>query len=1843
MKYRYWISVVLAICSMPLINLAYAQNYIADYSVAKEEVLRSIPAEFIDKARTDLVVAYQHSLHGTHVSRGVFGLQDYKAGDEVTFAVSTTQMSGKLEFRDYALSSYAPSGVDASDLSRDETAFIQSTRNYLDAPENASVNVVMWAWCNIAGHNIAANYLPGMDALVSEYGPGGTKIGTGGGQRENPVTFVFMTGHANVRANTSSTDPKHLADLINNHCLANGYYCLDYYSIDTHDMDDNYWEDAGDNGNSTAYGGNYHKDWQTSHTLGVDFFENKRSPGGEVAYGAQTTQHITSNRKGYAFWWILARIAGWNNNQGSILVNSVQLSSEGSVTEMLTGESLQFSAEVLPADATNKEITWSVEGQTGSGTITQDGLLTATSQGTVNVVATAQDGSGTTDNMQIAISDPVIPVADIVVTTVGDVTEMLTGETLQFSAEVLPANATNKDITWSILDQTGSGTITQEGVLTAILEGTVTVKATAQDGSGTTGSLQITITDPVIPVTEINVSSVGDLIEIFTGDTLQLTANVLPTDATNKDITWSVSDQTGSGTITQGGILTAINPGTVLIVATAQDGSGTFGNLQITITDPVVPVIHINVNTEGDVSEILTGSTLNFSAEVLPSNATNKDIAWSVLDQTGSGTISQAGLLTATLEGTVLVVATAQDGSGISGSKQITITDPVIPVSQIIVSAVGGVTEVLTGNTLQFSAEVLPINATNKNFAWSVSDQTGSGTISQSGLLTATSQGTVLIIATAEDGSGTTGTLQITIIDPVVLVTHINVSTVGSVTEVLTGGTLHFSVEVLPANATNKDIEWSVVDQTGSGTITQSGLLTATLEGTVLVVATSLDGSGTTGNIQITIIDPVVPVNQITISSEGGITEVLTGGTLQFSAFVLPTNATNKEISWSVLNQTGSGAIDQDGLLTTMSPGTLSVLATAEDGSGTTGSMQITITDPVVPVIQINVSTTGNITEVLTGGNLQFSAEVLPSDATNQDITWSVVDQTGSGTITQDGFFTAMSPGILSVVATAQDGSGTTGSLQITISDPVVPVTQINVSTDGGVSEVLTGGTLQFSAEVMPANATNKDVTWSIIDLTGSGVISQNGYLTGVNAGTVMVVATAQDGSGITGSMQITITDPVVQVTHINITTEGSVTEVLTGGTIQYFVEVLPIDATNKGIIWSVLDQTGSGTISQDGLLTAVSPGTILVEATAQDGSGTVGNMQITIVDPVVPVTAINVITGGGVTEIISGSTLQCSAEVLPVDATHREISWSVLSQTGSGTITQNGLLTAVSPGAVLVVATAQDGSGVTGSVQIIIIDQVIPVAQIKVSTVGNQVEIITGNTLQFSAHVLPIDATNKDITWSVLNQSGSGTISHGGLLTAISPGTVLVTATAQDGSGITGSMQVTITNPIIPVSRIIVTSEGGVTEIIKGESLQFSAEVLPADATNKDITWSVLEQTGSGTINQDGVLTTTRDGTVTVVATSHDGSGSTGSMQIRIKEPTVDVTTIHIRSVNGKADVFIGGTLLLIANVLPVDASNKSIVWSIDNMSGVATIDQNGLLRAMSKGEVTVVATALDGSGAKGTMDVYISDQKIMVSSVRILPQGDVNRLPIGNSLQYDLYVLPLNASNRSVIWRVENITGDASITQGGLVFGELEGTVNVIAIALDGNGIRDTSVLSIIPSIMVDSIILTTESGKGEVGIGGNLQFLAEVLPWNATNRGVTWQVGNITGEASITMDGFFTALSPGTVEAIARAQDESGIECVFSVTIRDWGTEVEFNEVDDVSVYPNPGNHIIYLSIGERKVDLLQVLNMTGSVVNETKVQLDLPVIGIDLSTCPPGPYLIRLFSGDNVLVKQLIIAR
>ncbi|MGG1551981.1 Ig-like domain-containing protein [Paenibacillus ferrarius] len=90
---------------------------------------------------------------------------------------------------------------------------------------------------------------------------------------------------------------------------------------------------------------------------------------------------------------------------------------------------------------------------------------------------------------------------------------------------------------------------------------------------------------------------------------------------------------------------------------------------------------------------------------------------------------------------------------------------------------------------------------------------------------------------------------------------------------------------------------------------------------------------------------------------------------------------------------------------------------------------------------------------------------------------------------------------------------------------------------------------------------------------------------------------------------------------------------------------------------------------------------------------------------------------------------------------------------------------------------------------------------------------------------------------------------------------------------------------PFRSVSGITVTGAGGATSLLTGSSLQMSAAVQPFDATNKNMSWSVMNGTGSASITSSGLLTGLSDGTVTVKATAQDGSGVVGTLEIAISQ----------------------------------------------------------------------------------------------------------------------------------------------------------------------------------------------------------------------------------------------------------------------------------------------------------------------------------------------------------------------
>ncbi|MBE9914715.1 hypothetical protein G8C92_11790 [Paenibacillus donghaensis] len=161
--------------------------------------------------------------------------------------------------------------------------------------------------------------------------------------------------------------------------------------------------------------------------------------------------------------------------------------------------------------------------------------------------------------------------------------------TLQMVASVMPQNADYKSVAWSVSDP-GKASIDANGLLTAKADGNVDVIAAARDGSGVSGRKTITISGQTgaVPVKEIVVTGKDQATAITKkGGTLQMIASVKPEGATNKAVTWSVSDPSKAW-IDANGLLTAKANGRVEVRAAAQDGSNVTGKTIITISGQLI-------------------------------------------------------------------------------------------------------------------------------------------------------------------------------------------------------------------------------------------------------------------------------------------------------------------------------------------------------------------------------------------------------------------------------------------------------------------------------------------------------------------------------------------------------------------------------------------------------------------------------------------------------------------------------------------------------------------------------------------------------------------------------------------------------------------------------------------------------------------------------------------------------------------------------------------------------------------------------------------------------------------------------------------------------------------------------------------------------------------------------------------------------------------------------------------------------------------------------------------------------------------------------------------------------
>ena len=400
-------------------------------------------------------------------------------------------------------------------------------------------------------------------------------------------------------------------------------------------------------------------------------------------------------------------------------------------------------------------------------------------------------------------------------------------ETAQLTATVTPEDAEDRSVTWSSSDNS-IATVNAEGVVTAIKEGTATITATTNDGSNLKATCTVKVS--IMPVASITLNITEKTLE--EGETVNLTASVLPANASNKSLAWTSSDE-NVATVDANGLVTAVKEGTATITAKANDGSNVSAKCTIKVKAPVVLVEGITLNaTEQTLTE---GETFALTASVTPENATNKSLAWTSSDE-NVATVDANGLVTAVKEGTTTITAKANDGSNASAQCTITVKAAVVLVEGITLNA--NEQTLTVSETFALTASVAPENATNKSLAWTSSDE-NVATVDANGLVTAVKEGTATITAKANDGSNVSAQCTINVSDSFIFVSKISLEKMQVTLNIGETATLNVTIE--PANATNKEIAWK--SSNPSIATVENGVVTAISAGTIYVSASSTDGS----------------------------------------------------------------------------------------------------------------------------------------------------------------------------------------------------------------------------------------------------------------------------------------------------------------------------------------------------------------------------------------------------------------------------------------------------------------------------------------------------------------------------------------------------------------------------------------------------------------------------------------------------------------------------------------------------------------------------------------------------------------------------------------------------------------------------------------------------------------------------------------------------------------------------------------------------------------------------------------------------------------------------------------
>jgi len=270
--------------------------------------------------------------------------------------------------------------------------------------------------------------------------------------------------------------------------------------------------------------------------------------------------------------------------------------------------------------------------------------------------------TGCDDTLYEVYNDFTGPVESVALPTAMSV-EVHTSEKLK--ASVYPSMTENKNVTWASADSS-IASVDSDGVITGNIVNQITIITVTTEEGGFTAQCKVTVVPKPIPITKLSFENSAETIAI-TGQ-IQLTAEITPSDATSRSLTWS-SSNSSVATVDSDGLVSGLKAGTAIITAESVKwgvtGSCTVNVIDATLIESVI----------FDTTSYSTNKTENvqITATVLPANATNKSLSWNSSNE-AVATVDSTGKVLILSPGTAAISATTKDGSNITKFFNLTAT-----------------------------------------------------------------------------------------------------------------------------------------------------------------------------------------------------------------------------------------------------------------------------------------------------------------------------------------------------------------------------------------------------------------------------------------------------------------------------------------------------------------------------------------------------------------------------------------------------------------------------------------------------------------------------------------------------------------------------------------------------------------------------------------------------------------------------------------------------------------------------------------------------------------------------------------------------------------------------------------------------------------------------------------------------------------------------------------------------------------------------------------------------------------------------------------------------------------